>query len=93
MSDEKQNLYLGKLIKRQGPHGDFYTGSICLSFIRKELISEFMGKKYLNVVVAELSDEAKKKDTKGRTHQIKMNDYKPEASTAPESQDDDEAPF
>lgn len=69
MSD---NIFIGSGQEKFG--GNLVEGSICLSDIPKEHITEYKGKKYLKIKV----QRKREPDQYGKTHSISVNTFKPE---------------
>lgn len=69
MSEEK--IYIGSGIEKFD--GNLIEGSVCLSDIPKEHISEYKGKKYLRIKV----QKKKEQDQYGKTHSIMVDTFKP----------------
>lgn len=91
-----QKTYVGNGKQKEGI--DIINVSVCLSDIPKEEIytSEKNGKKYVRLSVG----SRRETDNYGNTHNVWINDWKPEqnaqpASTAPKSleKQDDDMPF
>lgn len=68
----EQKIYVGKG-KKQGQFNQLRL-NICLSDIPKEHMTEFKGKKYVNLDISEMRNA----DDKGNTHTVTVNTWKPE---------------
>jgi hypothetical protein len=69
-------------------HEMFLNLAICLSDIPKEHVNEFNGKKYVNITAV----KKKEVDQYGKTHFVKINDFKPESQGAGAATDNSEDP-
>lgn len=76
--DKQKDIYIGNLKSRKAGDSEYLNGSICLSDIPKEWIteSEKNGKKYLNITIR--TNYKNEVDRFGNTHNIIINQYKPE---------------
>lgn len=72
MSEAKIFVGNGKENEQYG----FVNFSICLSDLPQEHVSEFKGKKYINLTISKKRNGA---DDYGKTHAVSVNTWKPES--------------
>jgi hypothetical protein len=76
--------------KKNDQYG-FINFSICLSDLPQEHITEFKGKKYINLTISEKRESP---DQYGKTHSVVVNTWKPEGSAEQANEEvTDDLPF
>ena len=81
MAEEK--IYVGNGVSKFD--GQMVSMSVCLSDLPKEHMFEYNGKRYIKLNVSAKRDGA---DDYGKTHYVKINDYKPDSSKAKKEESD-----
>jgi hypothetical protein len=68
----------------------FVNFSICLSDLPQEHVSEYKGKKYINLTISKKRNGA---DQYGKTHAVSVNTWKPEGQQSNKVEDENDLPF
>ena len=85
MSQDKIYVGNGKENEQYG----FVNFSVCLTDLPQEHVTEFKGKKYINLTVS----KKRETDQYGKTHTVTVNTWKPEGQTQSSGKDEDSLPF
>jgi len=85
MSQDKIYVGNGKENEQYG----FVNFSVCLTDLPQEHVTEFKGKKYINLTVS----KKRETDQYGKTHTVTVNTWKPEGQTQSSGKDEDPLPF
>jgi len=85
MSQDKIYVGNGKENEQYG----FVNFSVCLTDLPQEHVTEFKGKKYINLTVS----KKRETDQYGKTHTVTVNTWKPEGQTQSSGKDEDLLPF
>jgi hypothetical protein len=80
MSQDKIYVGNGKENEQYG----FVNFSVCLTDLPQEHVTEFKGKKYINLTVS----KKRETDQYGKTHTVTVNTWKPEGQTVDNSPSD-----
>jgi len=80
MSEQKTDkVFIGGGKKISGQYGDFRSVSICLSKIPADAKFEYNGQEYVKLNIS----DKKEADQYGKDVSVSINDWKPEAKSAP----------
>lgn len=85
MSQDKIYVGNGKENEQYG----FVNFSVCLTDLPQEHVTEFKGKKYINLTVS----KKRETDQYGKTHTVTVNTWKPEGQAQSSGKDEDLLPF
>ncbi len=85
---QDQKIFVGN--GKENEQYGFINFSICLSDLPQEHISEFKGKKYINLTI---SKKREAPDQYGKTHSVSVNTWKPDGQANNNSDDSDDLPF
>ena len=82
---QDQKIFVGN--GKENEQYGFINFSVCLSDLPQEHVSEFKGKKYINLTVS----KRKEVSEYGKTHNVTINTFKPESKD--DSKSGDQLPF
>ena len=89
MSQTNDKIFVGN--GKENEQYGFVNFSICLSDLPQEHVSEYKGKKYINLTISKKRNGA---DQYGKTHAVSVNTWKPEKSAEQGNEEvTDDLPF